>query len=101
MNEKQAKRIRRAMYAFVETDRTSMHPGPKAAEAAGTFAKQLHMMWPALNHKQRGRVANFTRGWRPLHRLSRLFQQHIRFIRAGHGFNLARAVSTAIGFVLA
>src|SRR4029077_1164471 len=100
VNERQAKRVRRAMRAFIETDRKSMHPGPKADEAARTFGKQLAIMWPSLNHKQRGRVGDDIKGYRSS-KLSWVTFVLGRPIQHDHPYNLARAVRTAIRFVTA
>ena len=65
MNEKQAKRIRRAMRAYVLEERPNMTRGPRAAEAARQLTSILHACWPRLtSHRARGRIGAMLRAGR-------------------------------------
>lgn len=56
MNEKQAKRLRRAQRRYIVENKHMMNSGPSAERAAELLSTVVADSWPLLNHKQRGRV---------------------------------------------
>lgn len=99
MNEKQAKRIRRAARAFIEIERKSLESRvATASQQADVFVEQLHMMWPSLNHKQRGAVSACTKGYAVVQWRARLDLWPIGYRVPT---NLRLAVKRAIQTVLA
>ena len=56
MNERQAKRLRRAQRRYIDENQHRMEPGPTAARVAGFLRDVVVSNWHRLNHKQRGRV---------------------------------------------
>lgn len=92
MNEKQAKRLRRA----AKDDRKSMRSA-RAGQSTGTLVEQLHMLWPLLNHRQRGAVSAHTKGRYTFQWRARL---HLEPTTIRVPSNLPRAASKAIRYVV-
>lgn len=56
MNEKQAKRLRRACKAYIREKQPGLEKGPRAEEAADRICAVVRRLWPRLTHRERGQV---------------------------------------------
>lgn len=58
MNQKQAKRLRRAQRQYVKLHKPALDNGPMAAVVAFKAAAVVETVWPNLNHKGRGQLGS-------------------------------------------
>lgn len=61
MNERQAKRLRKAQRAYVLEKKPGLEKGPRAVEAAHRLAGIVRRLWCGFTHKQRGWASRMLR----------------------------------------